>query len=157
MSTSSPLTPGETPSCVVMSPKTIQGCLPISVKTQPMMLAASARGNDQIASFHIHCAGGFLAPLRVSHRPTTATRAAAMPRPIIQRNAQYVTQRIGANSVSPVSANVVLYSALRSLMPCTQASNEWVDSSESKYGTRIENSSELPSGVPSVKMLKEAS
>jgi len=57
MSTSTPLTPGETPSCVVMSPNTSQGCLPISVKTQPMILAASASGNDQIASFHIHGAG----------------------------------------------------------------------------------------------------
>lgn len=104
MRTSTPLTPGETPSCVVINPNTIQGCLPISVKTQPMMLAARASGNDQIASFHIQGAGGFLAPLRVSHRPATATSAAAMPRPIIQRNAQYVIHRIGAKSVSPVAA-----------------------------------------------------
>ncbi len=80
-----------------------------------------------------------------------------MPRPIIQRNAQYVIHRTGAKSSSPVAAYVWAYSAFRSLMPCTHASSVCVDSSDSRYGTRIENSSELPSGVPRVKRLKEAS
>ena len=69
-----------------------------------MMLAASASGNDQMATFHIHGATGFVAFLRVTQRPATATRAAAMPRPIIQRNDQYVIQRTGAKSVRPVLA-----------------------------------------------------
>ena len=42
-------------------------------------------------------------------------------------------------------------------MPCTHASSVCVDSSDNRYGTRMENSSELPSGVPSVNRLNEAS
>ena len=42
-------------------------------------------------------------------------------------------------------------------MPSTQPSSECVDSSASRYGTRIENSSLVPSGVPSVKIENEAS
>ena len=42
-------------------------------------------------------------------------------------------------------------------MPSTQPSSECVDRSASRYGMRIENSSLVPSGVPSVKIENEAS
>src|SRR6478736_4776854 len=96
ISTVQPGTLGETPSCVSMRPKTIHGWRPISVKTQPTRIAKSDAGHDQIASFHAHWGTSRLAFLCVSHRPTTAVRAAMPPRPIIQRNDQYVTQRTGA-------------------------------------------------------------
>ena len=102
-----------------------------------------------------------LAFLRVSHSPTTAVSAAMPPRPIIQRNDQYVIHRIGAKLPSTWSANCgnisVAYSAFRSLMPSTQPSSVCVERKASRYGTRIENSSLVPSGVPSVKIENDAS
>ena len=41
-------------------------------------------------------------------------------------------------------------------MPSTSPSSVWVESSESRYGIRIEKISEAPSGVPRVKMEKLA-
>jgi hypothetical protein len=87
-STFHPGTLGETPSSVSISPNTIHGWRPISVKTQPTRMPSSASGACQIAIFHIQGATGRVALRRVTHRPTTATRAARPPKPIIQRNDQ---------------------------------------------------------------------
>src|SRR3954453_65168 len=96
MSTVQPGTLGETPSWVSMSPKTIHGWRPISVKIHPTRIAKSDAGHAQVASFHAHAGTSRFALLRVSQRPTTAVSAAMPPRPIIHRNDQYVTHRTGA-------------------------------------------------------------
>ena len=87
ISTSRPVTFGETADSVGSRLNTIQGCRPISVKIQPTLIAASESGKLQIAIFQIHAASAWR-PLRVSQRPTTAMRTCSRPRPIIQRNDQ---------------------------------------------------------------------
>jgi hypothetical protein len=94
ISTSTPVVPGETPSAVFIRPNTIHGCRPISVKIHPTTMASSDSGIAQIAIRHCHARAG-MRPLRVSQRPVRAIRMWSPPRPIIHRNAQYVTQMIG--------------------------------------------------------------
>lgn len=73
-STVHPGTPGETPLSVVMTPKTIQGWRPISVKIQPTSEAIIGIGAVQMAIFQAQA--GTVRSLRVSQSPTTETSVA---------------------------------------------------------------------------------
>ena len=88
------MTFGDTADSVGSRLNTIHGCRPISVKIQPTIIAASESGKLHTATFHTQACFG-MRPLRVSQRPTSATNTCSRPRPIIQRNDQYVTQMIG--------------------------------------------------------------
>lgn len=94
---STAVTPGETAAAVNMKTPSIpdasglgtttNGCLPISVKTQPAMFAANGARMPRIASRMIHGDLGTV-PLRVSHSATTAPNAVMPPRPIMSRKPQ---------------------------------------------------------------------
>ena len=58
MSTSSPVTFGDTADSVGSRLNTIQGCRPISVKIQPTIIAASESGKLQTATFQTQACFG---------------------------------------------------------------------------------------------------
>ncbi len=77
-----------------MSPKTIHGWRPTSVKIQPKRVGEDGQersGDGGISSQR--CVGA--RPLRVSHSTASAMAAAAMPSPIMRRNVQYVVGMLG--------------------------------------------------------------
>src|SRR5699024_261241 len=87
VSTSVVVVPGDTPVRVVMSPKTSQGCRPISVKIQPNELASSGK-KPTVAAAHHHSLWPIGLRRHRNHRTPVATAIAATPVPIINRNPQ---------------------------------------------------------------------
>src|SRR5699024_8359051 len=106
------------------------------------------------ATFHVHAGNSTV--FRVSHSPTAETRAAAAPRPIIQRNDQYVIHTTGTKlpssgqvSTEPSDPQYFsVYSACKSRIPSTVPSKLFVASTDARYGTRNDQISCSPSGVP---------
>src|SRR3954451_4863334 len=113
---------GETPLAVVISPKTIQGWRPTSVKIQPKLLARTGRSGAATAAYGNHLDVG-MRSLRVSHRTAIAMSDVAIPSPIMRRNVQYVVGMFGTYAAArsatrglPLAPYLWAYSALRSLM-----------------------------------------
>src|SRR5690348_2506650 len=78
---------GETASDVVISPNTVQGCLPTSVITQPNVLAKNGKdiaGNNNFKKIRLFDN----APFFHKKAPTSASKIIAMPNPIIKRKLQ---------------------------------------------------------------------
>src|SRR5690554_4129261 len=73
---------------------TTKGWRPISVKIHPKESARNGAGMVHTAALANHCWVG-TRPRRVSHRATAPRAVAISPRPIMKRNDQYVTARLG--------------------------------------------------------------
>ena len=70
-----------------MTPKTIQGCRPVSVKIQPKLLANNgSSGVARIAQNHRRWRG--IRSRRVDHNTAMAIKAPTIPSPIMIRNDQ---------------------------------------------------------------------
>jgi hypothetical protein len=85
--TSAVLTPGDTPAAVGMSPKTIHGWRPISVKIQPNELPSSGVSGRRRASLPHQTLRG-IRPRLNAQSTQIAASADDMPMPIINRNVQ---------------------------------------------------------------------